>query len=230
MDGIIFWLLVIGFLLIQSSKKKYDDSGYKETSQKNYFEVYFNKGNLGEYRLYTELMKLDAETKVLPNVYIPKKDRSTSEIDLLYIAKTGIFVFESKNYGGWIYGSEKRRYWTQTLPNGTKHSFFNPIFQNSGHISALKTFMKMDQDYFHSIIVFGDNATIKSEGLMHASVPVLKRHQVRKRLAQHFSVSAVLLIPEDITSIYESLKPLAQATSEVKAKHIEAVRQRQSLK
>lgn len=45
--------------------------------------------------------------KTLRNVYVPKDDGSTSEIDLLYITQKGIFVFESKNYSGWIFCDEK---------------------------------------------------------------------------------------------------------------------------
>ena len=226
MEGIIFWLLLFTFLLIRSSKREYDGSDYKQTSQSSYFKVYFNKGSLGEYRLYRELMKLDAEAKVLPNVYVPRKDGTTSEIDVLYIANTGLYVFESKNYGGWIYGTEKRRYWTQTFPNGTKHSFFNPIFQNNGHISALKAYLNLADMYFHSVIVFGENATIKSDVLKEASVPILKRHQVRKRLEQDMASLPVLLTAEDISALYEVLKPLAQVTGDIKAKHIETVKQK----
>ena len=46
--------------------------------------------------------------KVLRNVYIPKEDGETTEIDLLFITAKGIFVLESKNYSGWIFGSESQ--------------------------------------------------------------------------------------------------------------------------
>ena len=37
---------------------------------------------------------------VLRNVYIPKEDSDTAEIDLLFITRKGIFVIKSKNYSG----------------------------------------------------------------------------------------------------------------------------------
>ncbi|WP_368646259.1 nuclease-related domain-containing protein [Alkalibacterium putridalgicola] len=227
MDGIVIGLVLLGILILKSSKKKYDQSGYKEISQHSYIEVYFDKGRLGEYRLYQELMKLDDNAKVLPNVYVPKKDGTTSEIDLLFIAKTGIYVFESKNYGGWIYGSEKRRYWTQTFPNKTKHSFYNPIMQNKGHIRALKAYMGIEDVYFHSIIIFGENATLKSEELWQASVPILKRHQLRKKLTRDYATLPVLLTEKDMDNIYVNLKPLAQVSGEIRDQHIARVKQKQ---
>lgn len=41
--------------------------------------------------------------KVLRNVYVPKDNGETSEIDVLFITQKGIFVFESKNYSGWMF-------------------------------------------------------------------------------------------------------------------------------
>ena len=38
--------------------------------------------------------------KTLRNLYVPKDDGTTSEIDVIYITQKGIFVFESKNYSG----------------------------------------------------------------------------------------------------------------------------------
>ena len=60
--------------------------------------------------------------KILRNVYLPKDNGETSEIDVLYITQKGIFVFESKNYSGWIFGDEKGQYWTlraKTIPGGS---------------------------------------------------------------------------------------------------------------
>lgn len=56
-------------------------------------------------------------------MYVPKDDGTTTEIDLIMLSPMGIYVFESKNYSGWIFGNEKSRYWTQTLENKKKNNF-----------------------------------------------------------------------------------------------------------
>ena len=43
---------------------------------------------------------LGRDGKILRNVYVPKENGETSEIDVLYITQKGIFVIESKNYSG----------------------------------------------------------------------------------------------------------------------------------
>lgn len=82
---------------------------------------YENAGQFGEYSTEYALTNdnLDGELVVLKNVYVPTEDKTT-EIDLLMIHEKGIFVFESKNYSGWIFGSADQLNWTQSLENGRR--------------------------------------------------------------------------------------------------------------
>ena len=82
--------------------------------------------------------------KVVRNLYVPSGRGHTTEIDLLYITQKGIYVVESKNYSGYIFGSESQKTWTGTLYTGKdcfgrskveKHHFYNPIWQNQAHIT-----------------------------------------------------------------------------------------------
>ena len=105
--------------------------------------VQFNKGRYGEYLIYKYLKGHEINGAMfLFNVYVPKENGETSEIDVIMIHHKGIFVFESKNYSGWIFGSETQRMWTQTLPKGRKRShkesFYNPIIQNVGMFVIFK--------------------------------------------------------------------------------------------
>lgn len=94
------------------------------------------KGKVGEELIEGILEKLNKKVygKILKNVYIPKNESESSEIDVVYITTKGIFVIESKNLSGWIFGKEKDQYWTSSLPAGKgksiKNKFYNPIKQN----------------------------------------------------------------------------------------------------
>lgn len=100
-------------------------------------------GAAGERKIYLDLIdkyNIPSE-QILRNVYIPKKNGQTSEIDLLIISKKAIFVFECKNYAGNIYGDTKKDKWVQYL--GKKKSYFyNPLLQNKSHVSALKIYLE----------------------------------------------------------------------------------------
>ena len=97
-------------------------------------------GKIGEAYTAPELKLLNLlgrKGKVLRNVYIPKDNNETSEVDVLFITQKGIFVIESKNYSGWIFGSENQYKWTMMLPNKETHSFYNPIKQNQTEVEAV---------------------------------------------------------------------------------------------
>ena len=98
---------------------------------------YKDAGKQGERFTYNRLRSLFKKDRLFRNVYLTKSDGTTTEIDLLALDAKGIYVIESKNYSGWIFGSDTERYWTAVLPNKEKHRFYSPISQNSGHIDVL---------------------------------------------------------------------------------------------
>ena len=77
---------------------------YESESGYDYFSYHDDKGLKGEVTVFFVLDHLDYYSKTLSNVYIPTED-GTTEIDALYITQWGIYVIESKNYSGWIFGN-----------------------------------------------------------------------------------------------------------------------------
>ncbi len=106
--------------------------------------------NQGEIEVNEVLEKIKGY-KLLSNVMI-KRESGTSQIDHILIGKKGVFVIETKDYNGKIYGDQYSKYWMQKL-NGRKNTFYNPIRQNYGHIKALEEMLDR-KDIFISLIVF----------------------------------------------------------------------------
>lgn len=117
-------------------------------------------GVRGEIKVSKKLSLLSNEYYVLNDILLRIGNRS-SQIDHIVVSIYGIFVIETKNYKGWIFGSEKSRQWTQNL-FGEKYFFQNPIIQNKGHIYALKKALKISEDKFISIIAFSPKADLKN--------------------------------------------------------------------
>lgn len=82
------------------------------------------------------------------------KDGKSRQIDHIIIRSNGIFVVETKNYSGTIYGTENQMQWTQVLGYGReKHKFYNPVKQNATHVSKIREILGKDAPIF-SIVVF----------------------------------------------------------------------------
>ncbi len=100
--------------------------------------------------------------KILRNVYVPVRG-GYSEIDVLLLHETGVYVFESKNLSGSVYGDENHSRWQRYKNNGEKEFIPNPVKQNEGHIKALCNYLKQNKYQFRvfSMIVFGTKAHLK---------------------------------------------------------------------
>jgi hypothetical protein len=146
-------------------------------------------GSLGEYRVRKEIEMIEKSSpskyKAFHDLYIPKKDGSTSQIDHLILSEQGLFVIETKNYSGWIFGDEKSKYWTQVIYK-RKEKFLNPIWQNIGHMKALKEWLGEEFAYIpiYSIVIFMPRAKLKLEHSFRQS-HVIYPKQLKEVLGQY---------------------------------------------
>lgn len=121
------------------------------------------KGWFGEKQTQFGMwLKLGDEYIRFHDVIVPTPN-GTTQIDHLLLSRFGIFVIETKNINGWIFGNEQSKQWTQSL-YGKKYKFQNPLHQNYRHTKALASYLNIDHDNVHSIVFFiGDNAKLKTE-------------------------------------------------------------------
>jgi hypothetical protein len=94
------------------------------------------------------------------NVIVPTIDGSV-QIDHIVASQFGIFVIETKNTRGWIFGRERDFNWTQVLRN-KKRRFQNPLRQNYGHTRALAELSLLDHAIFQSIVFFSGICEFKT--------------------------------------------------------------------
>lgn len=222
----IFTLIPIVAVLLKllSLYLKYRNSNYKLVSGNSFFKTIFDKGNYGEFLTFTKLEKLSDQNKLLTNLYIPRDDGTTTEVDLVMISPTGIYVFESKNYSGWIFGDEKNKNWTQTLENGQKNRFYNPIWQNKAHINALEAVLNLNDDAFKSYIIFSERCTLKKINVTSSNVKVIKRDQLIKNVKKDIKALPEIFTSDEVNKIYSSLQKYANVNEDVKQAHIEAIK------
>lgn len=182
---------------------------------------YENAGQFGEFATEYALTNknLDGELVVLKNIYVPTQGKTT-EIDLLMIHEKGIFVFESKNYSGWIFGSADQLNWTQSLQNGDKNKFYNPILQNRTHIKALAAFLEKPVSEFVSYIVFSERCTLKKVPADTSDVIIVRRPDMLKKLKATLKTTPTKYTFNDIQDIAKKLQPLTNKDDAEKQQHI----------
>jgi len=197
---------------------------YQKTSGNTLFQTFRDKGLYGEYKTFQTLNKLDCPKHILTNLYIPRADGTTTEIDLVLLTEKGIFVVESKNFSGWIYGHEQHKHWTQTFPNRKKFSFFNPVWQNKAHINALQAILKLPHSAsYQSFIIFSERCVLKKIHSDSPYVTVLKRNKLLLKLRETLLASEKIFTLDELDRIYRFLDHFTQKDQTVKAAHIKKV-------
>jgi restriction system protein len=121
------------------------------------------KGWLGEkvtaFSLWSHLD--DSVYHRVHDLIVPSPN-GTTQVDHVIVSRFGIFVVETKNYDGWIFGSEKDATWCQVL-FGKKSKFQNPLRQNHKHIKHLESFLDIEFSCFHSLVVFVGDCEFKTD-------------------------------------------------------------------
>jgi restriction system protein len=122
----------------------------------------FMKGILGEIMVNLAAnFFLDKKIYTLfKNVTLPTED-GTTQIDHIIVSRYGVFVIETKNMKGWIFGSPQQKTWTQKIYRHTS-KFQNPLHQNYKHTQTLQSALELESEKIFSLVVFVGDSVFKT--------------------------------------------------------------------
>ncbi|MBR5429591.1 MAG: NERD domain-containing protein [Firmicutes bacterium] len=186
------------------------------------------KGAAGEQKIGHIIQKeIDRGLKgcILHNLYIPRADGSTTEIDVLLISVKGLFVFESKNYAGYIFGNDHNQYWTVSLYAGKnwygkkqteKHSFYNPVWQNNTHVNSIRKLLtpNLPNISIYSIIVFSDRGSLMNIEYDSLKTTIINTSQLARFISDIHQTYSDVLTEWDIEDIYNDLAVYTQSAKD----------------
>lgn len=122
------------------------------------------KGARGERRVHSALTSVldEKDYRVLSDLILPIAG-GTTQLDHLVLSRFGIFVIETKNMSGWIFGGADQQKWTQVQKGGKRRSFQNPLRQNYSHVKAVQEILGIDYNILHNFVVFTGTAEPKTD-------------------------------------------------------------------
>ena len=134
------------------------------------------RGKHGE-ELVAQVLGKDIEgvRRVLTNYRFFRGDK-VREVDHILIDARGVFVIETKNWKGKVFGHDDDESWTQILGNDDiVHAHENPVRQNSGHVYHLRGVLKgvlPEGLWLNALVVFVQNNVehIESDDVVALSV------------------------------------------------------------
>ena len=176
------------------------------------------KGAIGERRTRKILESLPETHRVINDLFL-QTERGMSQIDHTVLSPHGIFIIETKNYEGWIFGDEHAEYWTQVIYD-TRNRFYNPVRQNYGHVQALKEVLGRFGDFpYYPVVVFDGGCTLKKMNTTH---PVIYQNQLVDLILER--KREVVLTEREIDRLYVTLLAAHCQGKEVRKQHMAGVR------
>ncbi|MFC2947684.1 nuclease-related domain-containing protein [Virgibacillus sediminis] len=198
-------------------------------------EVAKRKGEIGEYKIDIQLDQMPKKYRFLSDLLIEnRKARSGySQIDHVVITPSGVFVIETKNYQGTVYGGKGRKTWSV---NG-KFKMMNPFLQNYGHIQALKSLVgKQYHNQFISMVSFTKRSTFKagvdyrkitSDELIVYDIE-LSEFVRRKVMAVKLQKRRPPLSENDISEIYQVFSKSNITDPKIREAHVHSLKNQKS--
>jgi restriction system protein len=179
--------------------------------------TYF-KGVMGEFivNLVAKIFLDKKQYHLLKNVTLPTGD-GTTQIDHVIVSKYGIFVVETKNMKGWIFGGEHQKTWTQKIFKHT-NKFQNPLHQNYKHVKTLESLLELNSEQIYSLIVFVGDSEFKTEMPKNVTYAKGYIHYIKSKKQQHLSEVEVIAIIQKIESgrLLQSFKTNREHVKHVK--------------
>jgi len=188
------------------------------------------KGWFGELLVTaTSNITLDGDIyQSVNNVTIPTSN-GTTQIDHIIVSRYGIFVIETKNMEGWIFGDADRPKWTQSFRK-SRFQFQNPLHQNYRHIKSLAEFLGIPTSSFISLVCFVGAACELKSSMPPNVIRGVPFGYIKKQTTVILSDESV---PKIVQAIKSGMRPkniLGLSTVATKNEHLASLANRHSSK
>jgi hypothetical protein len=204
-------IVCVGIIVLLIKVKEYEFIEKEIKSKSNKEEL----GRIGEEEVSNVLNTLPKSDYVVINNLLYLYNNSTHQIDHVVVSNYGIFIIETKNYSGRIYGSDNYNTWVQYLGKN-KYKMLNPVLQNYGHLKALESIIPEYKDYFVSIVCFTNKSklSVKSKNI------VINLSELLSTI-QNYETEILL---QDINEVSQKLKDLCLNIQGAEEHHIDNIR------
>lgn len=230
---IIFAIYII-FRLIKKYLELDEEDSYNHLKdiKPNYYEstlgsenIYEKQGYEAEVKIVRILERIFLSDRIIHDSYFRDEEIVTTQVDIIVVDETGIYVIESKDFSGIIKGNTKSKSWVQLFRNKKYTRFSSPVIQNNRHIKDIKTNLKdynIPNEAFKSYIVFGNNCKLDIQN--NENVVIIKQNELFYKILQDKNESCNVISTEDVEKISRRLMAHSNVSEEMKLGHIRRIK------
>lgn len=187
------------------------------------WNLFIPKSDYFEKQCYEVLSKVYGcgLKKILVDILIPNLNGHTTQLDIVFINRSGIYAIECKNYSCYIEGDNKNK-WIRREFNGAVNKVENPIIQNSNHVKCLNKLLDYPNEYFKNIVTFADSCKFNynNNSNLEYDTRVINYSYLKSTLRDLTKSSEQILSDDMIYEIYDELSQYARYSYEDRMKHL----------
>lgn len=169
------------------------------------------QGTSGERYIAKLLQELPEGYKCLHDLLL-KYEGYTVQIDHAVISVYGVFVIETKNFRGHIYGSSEKKRWEQ-INKGKKRCFYSPTIQNNRHRFVISRICKLPIEKVIPITVFVGKCELHLEDVGRTILS-------KDLLPYIYGITKKILSQSDVDKIYNRLESKNITSESVRRHHV----------
>lgn len=169
------------------------------------------QGSNGERYIAKLLQELPEGYRCLHDLLL-KYEGYTVQIDHAVISVYGVFVIETKNFRGHIYGSSEKKRWEQ-INKGKKRCFYSPTIQNNRHRFVISRICKLPIEKVIPITVFVGKCELHLEDVGRTILS-------KDLLPYIYGITKKILSQSDVDKIYNRLESKNITSESVRRHHV----------
>ncbi len=197
-------------------------------SNKNEYEAHLNdkkvqKGILAEEKIVKILERIFEKDNIIHDAYFRDEELVTTQVDIIAIDNTGIYVIESKAFSSIIKGKSNEKTWVQLFSGKNYNRFSNPINQNKRHLEAVKNNLKefaLPENCFKSYIVFDNNCKLDVTVDKNCHAKVIQQKDLFYSILAERKNTENVLTDELVNNISRRFRAHASIDDKMKMEHI----------
>jgi len=184
---------------------------------------YVQKGIEAEEKITRILERIYPKDNIIHDSYFRDDELVTTQVDVIAIDITGIYIIESKAYSSIIKGKTDEKTWVQLFSGKKYQKFYNPIIQNNRHVQAIKNNLKefnVPDNAFKSYIVFDNNCKLEVEYDKNCIANVIQQRELFYTILEDRDMTKQILKQEQVEDIVRRLRAHANVDEKMKMNHI----------
>jgi hypothetical protein len=226
----LIYVVRLRYLLTKSLDKEREETEVIEANTFSSGENSFRKIKqmFLEDQIESQLTKIFFSGKIIRNLYIPTSSGKNSEIDLLVIHETGLYIIEAKNLSGYIEGDWSSEYLKIKYSSGKEYDMYNPIIQNSLHYDCLKSVLGINEkNSIKNIVILGEQVKYNISAYEKTRPNYANVFTVNNMVKEIKKIKEYSKIKKDATwvsQIYNNLTINTDISKDEKTEHINRIK------